>query len=43
MGNKNKDEIFSPILVVIQMRSVCTTVKKDVALMGGSDCLLTLD
>lgn len=36
-------EIFSPILVVFQMRSVCAAVKKDVALMWGSDCLLTLD
>lgn len=26
-------EIFSPILVVFQMRSVCAAVKKDVALM----------
>lgn len=33
MGKKNKYEIFSPILVVFQMRSVCTAVKKDVALM----------
>lgn len=40
---KNKHEIFSPILVAIQMRSVCTAVQKDVALFWGSDCLLRLD
>lgn len=43
MEKENKYEIFSPILVVIQMRSVCTAVKKNVALMWGGDCLLTLD
>lgn len=33
MEKKNKYEIFSPVLVVIPMRSVYTAVKKDVALM----------
>lgn len=43
LEKKNKYEIFSSILVVIQMRSVCIAVKKDMALMRGRDCPLTLD
>lgn len=43
MEEKNKPERFPPFSGVIQMRSVWTAVKKDVAVMGGSDCLLTLD
>lgn len=40
---KNKWEKFPPFVVVIQMRFVWTAVKKDVAVMWGSDCVLTLD
>lgn len=43
MQEKNKYEKFPPFLMVIQMRSIWTAVKKDVALVWDSDCVLTLD